>query len=198
MTTPMRRVAPAETSNRQDMDRARRTEADNVRHADLRIRDLPLLRATVLRQMPHDLADVRDAGRAQRMALREQSARYIDRPLAAEVRMDSAALVDKLACLAVAAEPEVLVMHQLGRREAVMQFREAHVSRSDPRHLVRLLGCAPRERADIAQREIALRIRVGGEHRCRHLCTLPSARELLQLVLADENRACGAVARRAA
>src|SRR5260370_2718126 len=143
----MRRFAPAETSNRQDMDRARRSQADNVRHADLRIRDLPLLRATVLRQMPHDLADIRDPGRTQRMALREQSARYVDRPFAAEVRMYSAALLDKLACLAVAAEPKVLVMHQLGRCEAVMQFREAHVSRSDPRHLVRLLGRPPRQRA---------------------------------------------------
>ena len=70
-TTPMRRFAPAETSNREYMDRARRTETDNMRHADLRIRDQPLLRATVLRQMPHDLADIRDTGRTQRMALRE-------------------------------------------------------------------------------------------------------------------------------
>src|SRR6266849_5649688 len=158
VTTPMRRFAPAEISNREYMDRARRTQADNVRHADLRIRDLPLPRATVLRQMPHDLADIRDAGCTQRMALREQSARYVDRTLAAEVRMYSAAFLDKLARLAIAAEPEVLVMHQLGRCEAVMQFREAHVSRSDPRHLVRLLRRAPRQRADIGQRQIAFRI----------------------------------------
>src|SRR6266849_5803147 len=99
----MRRFAPAETSNRQYMDRARRTEADYVRHADLRIRDLPLLRATVLRQMPHDLADIRDAGCTQRMALREQSSRYVDRTLAAEVRMDSAAFPVKLARLSITA-----------------------------------------------------------------------------------------------
>src|SRR5260370_37020414 len=165
----MRRFAPAETSNRHAMDRARRTEADNVRHADLRVRDHPFLRAIVLCYMPHDLADIRDAGCAQRMALREQTARYVDRPFAAEVRMYSAALVDKLARLAVAAEAEVLVMHQLRRREAVMQFRKAHVTRPDARRLVRLLGRAPRQRADIRQREIAVRTRAGGAPRRRHL-----------------------------
>ena len=65
--------------HRQDMDRARGAQADDVRLAGLRAFHLAILRAFIFSQMPHDFADVGDAGRAQRMTLAEQSARDVDR-----------------------------------------------------------------------------------------------------------------------
>src|SRR5271167_4916394 len=62
-------------SNRQDMNRARRAKPDNVGLTDLGVGHQAILGAIVLGQMPHDFADVGDAGCSQRMALAEQAAR---------------------------------------------------------------------------------------------------------------------------
>src|SRR5712692_1318370 len=97
------------------------------------------------------------------MPLREQPARHVDWRLAAEARMHPAALVDELAGFAVAAESEVLVMHQLGGREAIMQFGERDILGSDSGLLVGLFRRAPGERADVREREVAIGPRIGGE-----------------------------------
>src|SRR6266436_1068715 len=137
---------------RQDMNRAGGTQPDYVGLARLGVRHQAIFRAIVLRQVPDHFADIRDAGRAERMSLREQSARNVDRIVAAEARMHAAARVDELAGFAVAAQSEVLVVHELRSREAVMQFGKRDVLRSDTGLLVCLLGRAPRERADVGQR----------------------------------------------
>src|SRR5271170_3021970 len=107
---------PPVVSDREYMDRARRAEPDHVRLSGFRVGHEAILGAIVLGQMPHDLADIRDAGCAQRMPLREQAARDIDGRMAAESRMHAAAFVDKLAGFAVAAQSEVLVMDQFRGR----------------------------------------------------------------------------------
>src|SRR5271168_48288 len=102
------------------MNRAGGAQPDDVGLARLGVGYLAILRAIVLRQVPDHFADIRNAGRAERMPLREQSARNVDRVMPAEARMHAAARVDELAGFAVAAQSEVLVMHQLRSREAVM------------------------------------------------------------------------------
>ena len=62
--------------------RAGAAEADHVRQAELRALDLPL--AGLAAQVRRHLVDVGDAGRAERVALREQPARDVHRDLAAE------------------------------------------------------------------------------------------------------------------
>src|SRR5271155_3575978 len=171
---------------RQDMNRAGGAEPDDVGLAGLGVGYLAILRAIVLRQVPDHFADIRDAGRAERMPLREQSARNVDRIVAAEARMHAAARVDERTGFAVAAQSEVFVVHELRSREAVMQFGERDVLGSDAGLLVRLLGRAPRERADVGQREVAIGPRIRGEHGSRHLRALASTGELLQLVFAHE------------
>ena len=86
-----------------------------MRQARLRAFDLPAARLAA--QVPEDLADVRDARRAQRVALREQPAARVHRNAPADVRV---AVIDQLARLALAAEAQVLVVEQLRRREAVV------------------------------------------------------------------------------
>src|SRR6266851_5133212 len=113
------------------MNRTGAAQPNDVGLARLGVRHQALLGAIVLGQMPHDLADIRHAGRAERMPLGEQPARYVDRGLAAEARMHPAARIDERASLAVAAKSEVLVMHQLRSREAVMQFGERDILGSE-------------------------------------------------------------------
>src|SRR5208282_6891605 len=100
-------LMPPAVSDGQHMDRAGRAEPDHVRLSGLGVGHEALFRAVVLGQMPYDFADIRDPGGAQRMALRQQTARHVDRGFAAEAGMDSAALVDKLAGLTVAAQAEI-------------------------------------------------------------------------------------------
>src|SRR5258708_10660732 len=113
------------------MNRAGRAQPDYMRLARLGVRHESIFRAIVVGQMPDHFADIRDAGCAQWMPLREQSARHVDGRFAAEARMHPAAFVDKLASLAVAAKADVLVMDQLRGREAVMQFDERDILRAD-------------------------------------------------------------------
>src|SRR5208282_6629601 len=88
---------------RQDMDRAGGTQPDYVGLARLGVGHLAFLRPIVLRQVPDHFADIRHAGRAERMPLGEQSARNVDRIMTAEARMHAAARVDELAGFAIAA-----------------------------------------------------------------------------------------------
>src|SRR5580704_7420137 len=99
--------------------------------------------------------------------------------------MHAAARVNELAGFAVAAQSEVLVVHEFRRREAIMQFGKRDVLGSDAGLLVRLLRRAPCKRADVGQSRSAIGPRTRGEHRSRDLCALASAGELFQLVLAD-------------
>ena len=75
------------------------------------------------------------------------------------------ALVDQLAGLAVAAQAEVLVVEDLGGREAVVELDQVEVLGADPGHLVRLLGGQSRAGVDVGHHEVAIRVRVAGEHR---------------------------------
>ena len=112
--------------------------------------------------------------------------------------MLAAALVDKRAGFAVAAKAEVLVMHQLGGGEAVVQLGQRDVLRADAGLLVGLLGGAARKRADVGQRAGRARSTGRRSARGRHARTLAAAGELLELVLGDQDRGGGAVAGRAA
>src|ERR1700691_6527120 len=124
--------------------------------SDLSIGHQTILRALVLGEMPHDLADVGDTGRAEWMTLAEQSARYVHRIVAAEARVLAAARVNERAGLAVAAEAEILVVHQLGGGEAIMELGKRDVLGADARLLVGLLGGAPRQRTHVGQRRGAV------------------------------------------
>src|SRR5208282_5458767 len=133
----------------------------------------------------------------ERMPLGEQSARNVDRIMTAEARMHAAARVDELAGFAIAAQSEVLVMHQLRSGEAVMQFGKRDVLGSDAGLLVGLLRRAPRECADVGKREVAIGPRIRSEHGSSYFRALASAGKLFQLVLADQNRCRRAIPGRA-
>src|ERR1700685_1674008 len=120
------------------MNRAGRAESDDVGHADLRVRDQPILGAIILGQMPDDLADIGDAGSAERMTLGEEAAGDIYGSLTAEAGMHAAALGDDLARFAVTAESEVLVVDQLGGRETIVQLGQRDILRAEAGGLVGL------------------------------------------------------------
>ena len=122
--------------HRQDMDRARGAQADNVGLAGLRAFHLAILRALIFGQMPHDFADVGHAGRAQRMTFAKQSARSVNRAESAEVGMHAALLVDELARRALLGQEQILVVNQFCGGEAVMQFGQIDVLGSDAGGLV--------------------------------------------------------------
>src|SRR6202521_4471235 len=124
------RISPGE-SNRQDVDRAGRAEPDHMRLTGLGVGHQTILGTIVLREVPHDLADIGDTGGSQRMALAEQAARDVYRIVAAEAGMLAATRVDEGAGLADAAQAEVLVVHQLGGGEAIMQFSQRDVLGAD-------------------------------------------------------------------
>ena len=121
----------------EDVDGAGGAEPDDVREADLGALDLTVARLAA--QVRRHLEDVGDTRRTDRVTLRDQAAADVDRDLAVAPR---AALVDELAGLARRAELQVVVVDQLGGREAVVQLDEVEILRVDARRLVRLL--APR------------------------------------------------------
>src|SRR5581483_358809 len=147
----LQQASPASLDG-QDVDGAGRAKPDDVRLAHLGIGHLTILGPRVPGEMPDDFTDVGDARGAQRMALAEQAARDVDWRIAAEVGMLATAAIDEFAGLAVAAQAEVLVVHELGGGKAVVQLGEIHVLGAQARHLVRLLGGAPGQRAHIGQR----------------------------------------------
>src|SRR5262249_13870438 len=141
-----------QNSDRQDMNRARRAESDNVGLSDLGVGHLAILGALVAGEMPHNFADIGDARCAQRMALAQQPARYVDRIVAAEARMLASSRIDKRAGFAVTAQTQVFVMDQLRGSEAVVQFGERDILGTHARLLVGMFGSAPRQRAHVGQR----------------------------------------------
>src|SRR5437588_4889481 len=117
----------------EDVNRAGAAEADHVGETEPGPFDLSLVR--LASQVRRHLVDVGDAGRAERMPLREQTTGDVHRNLAAEC--DGAA-VDHLAGFTVLAQTEVLVVQDLGGREAVVELDEIDVLRADAGHLVSL------------------------------------------------------------
>src|SRR5262245_9728265 len=92
-------------SRGEDMNRARRSEPDHMRHADLRAFDLA--RAGLTAQVRDDLVDVGDASGAERMALRQEAAADVHWRAAAVLEP---ALVDGAPGLALAAQAEIFVV----------------------------------------------------------------------------------------
>src|SRR5262249_25660762 len=103
----------------ENMNRAGAAGADDMREPDARIFHLP--RAGFATQMRRNFVDIGDAGRAERMAFRQEPARDVHGNTSAMSRLTC---VDQPAGFAFAAEPEVFVVHELGRREAIMQLEE--------------------------------------------------------------------------
>src|SRR4029450_4685043 len=118
----------------QDVDAARRAEAGDGGHADLGALDLTV--AGLAAQVVADLPDVGDAGRRDRVALRLQAARDVDRRLAVTPRGTGQEEVGGAALLA---QVQVVVVHQLGGGEAIVQLDEVEVLGADAGLLVRLL-----------------------------------------------------------
>src|SRR6476646_4703308 len=135
----MRRFTEYASDLLEDVHRARAARADHVRQTDARAVDLAAARLAA--QMRRHLVDVGDAGGAERMTLRQKSAGDVDGNAPAELGL---AAVDHAARLTVLAETEMLVVHELGRGEAVMQLDEIEIVRAESRHLVSRLGRKPR------------------------------------------------------
>ena len=106
-------------------------------HADLRALDLAVARLAA--QLRGDLEHAGRAGHADRVALREQSAGHVDRGRAVTPRGPP---VDEVAGAARLAQPQVVVVDQLGGGEAVVQLDQVEVVRADAGPLVGL--CRPR------------------------------------------------------
>ena len=94
------------------------------------------------RQMRGHFVDVGDTGGAKGMPLGQQAAGHIDRGAPAKRHV---AVVDQPARLALAAQPEVFIVQNLGGCEAVVQLNEIDVFRAKPapsrRLWRRLRGC---------------------------------------------------------
>src|SRR5262249_35627764 len=123
--------------DRHARDRARAAEV--VREPDARPVDLTLAGAPA--QLGRELVGHPDAGRADRMPVRLQPTGGIDGLLASE---RGAAVLDEPPALSPCAEPEILVVQDLGDGEAVVHLGEVDLGRPDPRLRVRLLGRAHR------------------------------------------------------
>ena len=97
-------------------------------------------------EMGGDLEDVGQAGRAERVALRQEATRRVDRDAAVALGRAGA---EELGRAARRAEGEVLVVEQLGGGEAVVQLDDVEVCRPDSRALVGPLGRECRERVEV-------------------------------------------------
>src|ERR1700685_361771 len=119
----------------QNVDRAGRTEPDDMCHADLRVRNLAV--AGLPAKVRGHLEEVGHAGRAERMPLGQQAAGDIDGGPTGPPRGPA---VDELPRAAWLAEPEIVVVKQLGRGKAVVECDEVKVLRPDARAGVGLVG----------------------------------------------------------
>ena len=132
------------------------------------------------------------------MALRQQTTRHVHRDLPVTPR---AALVDELAGTAGLAQAQVVVVQQLGGREAVVQLDEVEILRVDTGLLVGLVGRGHAgQRVDIGLHLATLGVRVRRHHRRAdlHRPLLLLLREGAEPLLGYEHRGGRAVARRAA
>jgi len=80
-------------------------------------------------QLPCDFDDLRDAVRAQRMALREQSAAGIDGHTASDAASRRRAAGESFAA---GGEPQRFVVKELGDRERIVQLDDVEVARAIP------------------------------------------------------------------
>src|SRR5262249_33709141 len=121
--------------NRAAVDRgvlAEQEPALVLRHGDLRtLLDLTFSRFAA--HLPDQLADLQQAGGADRVAARAEPAARVDR-LAAVERRDM--VVDQLRSLAGRAEAEALVEHELGRRHGIMQLDRVEIFGADAGFLI--------------------------------------------------------------
>ena len=131
-------------------------------------------------QVGADLPDVGDAGRRDRVALGLQTTRDVDRGLPVPPGGPAVEEVDRAALLA---QHEVVVVHELGGREAVVQLDEVEVLGTDAGLLVGLRGRVAGQGVDVGQDLAGLLPRVGREDRGRDLDGPPTllGRERLQL-----------------
>ena len=132
--------------------------------ADLGALDLTVARLAA--QVMADLPDVGDAGGGDRVSLRLQATRHVDRERPVTPRRTGVEEVDRAALLA---QPEVVVVYELGGGEAVVQFDEVEVVGPDPGLLVRGRGRVASERVDVREHLAGLLPRVRRQHRRRHL-----------------------------
>ena len=93
-----------------------------------------------------NLEQVGYAGGADGVPLRQQAARHVHRDLPVAPR---AALVDPLAGAAGFAQPQVVVVPQLGGCEAVVQLHQVEIGRIHARILVCRVSGVASERVDI-------------------------------------------------
>src|SRR5437660_459704 len=102
---------------------------------DREARALDLALAGLAAQLRHQLEDLPEAGRADRVALRFQPAGRVDRDPSAERRL--AALGDP-AALAEGAEAEILRLHHLREGRGVVDLGHVHLLGPDPGALIGL------------------------------------------------------------
>src|SRR5579871_4033626 len=128
-------------------------------------RALDLAGAGFAAQVRGDLVDVGDAGGAQRVALGEQAAGYVHGDAPAERRV---AGVDQLAGFALGAKAEVLVVHDLSGRKAIVQLDQVDVLRPDAGHLVGGLRRHAGHGVEVRHHRVARRVRIAGHRRGAH------------------------------
>src|SRR5271163_3290029 len=115
-----KRLADLAAYHRDETDASAGRAAQVVRKADLRIFDLA--RAGFAAHLQPHLVHHAQTGRADRMPERLEAAVRIYRQLAFEVEEP---IHDVLPCCPARAEAEILVEHELGRREAVVNLGHA-------------------------------------------------------------------------
>ena len=118
--------------------------ADDMRKSKTSPIDLPGSRS--ISKMEAYLVDAGDPGRAQRVSLRKQPARHVHRNSAT---MCCLAAVDEGTRLACVAKAQVLVVQDLCRGEAVVQFDQIEVRYFDARGFLSQLGGRPRDFVEI-------------------------------------------------
>src|SRR6201999_2489267 len=104
-----------------------------------------------------DLPHVGDAGGGDRVALGLQTARHVDRGFAVTPRGAGVEEVDRATFLA---QHQVVVVHQLGGGEAVVQFDQVEVVGADAGLLVGLLGGVAGEGVDVGEDLASLLVRI--------------------------------------
>src|SRR5450432_640695 len=169
-------------------------EAEVVLERDLRVRHLALVGGAA--QLPDELRALRDAGRAERMPLRQEASRWVRDDLPA---VGVLLVPDELLGLALTAEAESFVGDDLVGREAVVELADLHVGRPEARLLVDLLrGIHRQVVADhLDQAPLEARFVVGG-HRLAgdpHRARMPVlAREVVGAHDGRSAAACGRAA----
>ena len=103
--------------------------ADGVREADARALDLA--GAGVAAELVHELDDLTERRRAERLALRQQAAARVDRAARRRARSSPSASSSRL--LARRAQAELLVREQLAGRVGVLALDDVEVVGADAR-----------------------------------------------------------------